>query len=112
MQEPVQPAARLLGILADPNRLHILRVLTEDCQHVSDIVRATGLAQPLVSHHLRVLKDHGLAMSERQGSFTTYCLSREVRQTVIRIAELAQRLAALQDEASTVNRAAQGPGTR
>ena len=99
MQEPVEPAARLLAILADANRLHILRVLTEDCQHVSDIVRETGLPQPLVSHHLRVLKDHGLAMSERQGSFTTYCLSPDVRQTVIRIAELAQHLAGLAEEA-------------
>ena len=72
MQEPVDPAARMLGILADPNRLNIVRVLTEDCQHVSDIVNATGLLQPLVSHHLRVLKDHGLAISERQGAYTTY----------------------------------------
>ena len=100
MREPVEPAARLLGILADPTRLQILRVLTEDCQHVSDIVRATGLAQPLVSHHLRVLKEHGLAMSERQGSFTTYCLSRDVRRNVVRIAEMAQRLASLADGAS------------
>lgn len=99
MQEPVEPAARLLAILADPNRLHILRVLTEDCQHVTDIVSATGLPQPLVSHHLRVLKNHGLAKSERQGSYTTYCLSREVRRAVIRIAEQAQRLASLQDGA-------------
>ena len=72
MQKPVGPAARVLGILADPNRLNIVRVLTEDCQHVSDIVNATGLPQPLVSHHLRVLKNHGLAMSERQGAYTTY----------------------------------------
>jgi ArsR family transcriptional regulator len=72
VREPVGPAARVLGILADPNRLDIVRVLTEDCRHVSDIVNATGLPQPLVSHHLRVLKDHGLAMSERQGAYTTY----------------------------------------
>jgi ArsR family transcriptional regulator len=99
VQEPVEPAARLLAVLADANRLHIVRVLTEDCQHVSDIVRATGLAQPLVSHHLRVLKDHGLAMSERQGSFTTYCLSGEMRQALIEITELANRLVALSEEA-------------
>jgi ArsR family transcriptional regulator len=72
VREPVEPAARVLGILADPNRLDIVRVLTEDCRHVSDIVNATGLPQPLVSHHLRVLKDHGLAMSERKGAYTTY----------------------------------------
>jgi DNA-binding transcriptional ArsR family regulator len=101
VQETVEQVAPLLAVLADPNRLRILRVLTEDCQHVSDIVTATGLPQPLVSHHLRVLKDHALAMSERQGSFTTYCLGREVRQALLHIMELAQRLARLTNEAET-----------
>lgn len=100
VQEPLEPASRLFAILADPNRLQILRVLTEDCQHVSDIVRATGLPQPLVSHHLRVLKRQDLAMSERQGSYVTYCLSREVRQAVIRMTDLAQQLAARTYQAS------------
>ncbi|HWC30039.1 MAG TPA: metalloregulator ArsR/SmtB family transcription factor [Dehalococcoidia bacterium] len=99
MSESVDTAARTLAVLADPNRLRILRVLTGDCQHVSDIVRATGLPQPLVSHHLRVLKDHGLAQSERQGSYVTYCCAgKEMRRTVVRIAELAQRLAVLSEE--------------
>ena len=72
MQEPIEPAARVLNVLADPTRLHIVRVLTEECQNVSDIVSATGLPQPLVSHHLRVLRKNGLAVTERNGAYTTY----------------------------------------
>ncbi|HEU0074057.1 MAG TPA: metalloregulator ArsR/SmtB family transcription factor [Dehalococcoidia bacterium] len=72
MRQPTEPAAGVLAVLADPTRLNILRILTEDCQHVSDIVKSTGLPQPLVSHHLRVLRGHGLANSQRQGKYTTY----------------------------------------
>jgi DNA-binding transcriptional ArsR family regulator len=46
-----------------------------DCQSVSAIVEATGLPQPLVSHHLRVLRQQGLARPERRGAYTYYCLS-------------------------------------
>ena len=98
MQEPIEPIANLFRSMGDPNRLRILRVLTEDCQHVSDVVRATGLPQPLVSHHLRVLKDRGLAKSERQGTYTTYCLSeRSVRTDIVQLCEIALSLARLQD---------------
>lgn len=97
MQEPIEPVANLFRSLGDPNRLRIIRVLTEDCQHVSDIVHATGLPQPLVSHHLRVLKDRGIAKSERQGSFTTYCLSeRSVRTGLVHLYEIALGLAKLE----------------
>ena len=97
VQEPIEPVASLFRSLGDPNRLRIVRVLTEDCQHVSDIVKATGLPQPLVSHHLRVLKDRGIAKSERQGSYTTYCLSeRSVRTNIVQLCEIALSLARLQ----------------
>jgi len=97
VQEPIEPVANLFRSLGDPNRLRIIRVLTEDCQHVSDVVRATGLPQPLVSHHLRVLKERGIAKSERQGSFTTYCLSeRAVRTNLVHLCEIALSLARLQ----------------
>ena len=86
-------APRLLRTLSDPNRLRILQVLTVDCQVVSDIVRQTGLPQPLVSHHLRVLREQGLAQSERQGSYITYCLRDPiVRDTLTQIGALAARL--------------------
>jgi ArsR family transcriptional regulator, arsenate/arsenite/antimonite-responsive transcriptional repressor len=68
----VEIVAGVLKALSEPNRLRIIRVLTSDCQSVSDIVGATGLAQPLVSHHLRVLYEQGLARSDRRGPFTYY----------------------------------------
>jgi ArsR family transcriptional regulator len=64
--------AEFFRVLAEPSRLHLVRALTLKCKAVSILVAETGLAQPLVSHHLRVLKDAGIARAERRGSFVFY----------------------------------------
>jgi DNA-binding transcriptional ArsR family regulator len=69
---PVEEAARLLKVLAEPNRIRLVQVLTLECRSVSDIVAEVGLSQPLVSHHLRILRDAGIARQERRGSFVFY----------------------------------------
>ena len=48
--------------------------MTIECCPVSQHVRESGLAQPLVSHHLRILRDAGLVRQERRGAYTYYCL--------------------------------------
>ena len=89
----LEAVAKMLRTLSDPNRLKIIQVLTVDCQFVSDIVRLTGLPQPLVSHHLRVLREQGLAQFERNGAYITYCLIHPaVRETVEKVSELAGTL--------------------
>ncbi len=57
---------------SDPNRLRVVEALTLDCQSVSAIIEATELSQPLVSYHLRILSEHGLARAERRGAYTFY----------------------------------------
>jgi len=64
--------ARLFRTLADPTRLRLLQAMTLDCQSVSDLVQASGLPQPLVSHHLRILREAGLARSARRGTYMFY----------------------------------------
>jgi DNA-binding transcriptional ArsR family regulator len=46
-------------VLAEPNRRHILDLLLVE-RPVGDLVEGTGLSQPAVSKHLRVLRDAGL----------------------------------------------------
>ena len=72
MEASLEAVAKLLKILSDPTRLRIIEVLTTECESVSAIVEATGLSQPLVSHHLRVLRNSGLARTERRGAYTYY----------------------------------------
>ena len=69
------PTVRLLAALADPVRLDIVRQLSmgEDvCACDFDV--HPRVAQPTVSHHLRVLRDAGVVRSEREGTFVHYSL--------------------------------------
>ena len=64
--------AGIFKTLADPTRLRLLQAMTLDCQSVSDLVQASGLPQPMVSHHLRILREAGLARAARRGSYMFY----------------------------------------
>ncbi len=56
--------------LADVNRLRIVRRLAEAPATVSELIDHVGLSQPLVSHHLRRLREAGLVESQRVGRET------------------------------------------
>lgn len=60
--------------LADPNRLRIIRFLGKGSYSVSEIVSAVGLSQPLVSHHLKILREKQVLVTERQGPFVYHRL--------------------------------------
>jgi len=55
--------------LADTNRLRIIKIIGKEQRSVSEIVEATGLSQPLVSHHLRMLREQGILETRREGPF-------------------------------------------
>jgi DNA-binding transcriptional ArsR family regulator len=46
-----------LSALAEPNRLRIVEVLRDGPRSVNELVEALELSQPLVSKHLRVLRE-------------------------------------------------------
>ncbi|WP_298442711.1 helix-turn-helix transcriptional regulator [Ferrimicrobium sp.] len=75
--------AELFQALGDPTRLRILSVLDTACIPVGAIAEATGLRQPAVSHHLRVLRDRGLVRPERRGAYIYYCASTEALRPAI-----------------------------
>jgi ArsR family transcriptional regulator len=61
--------------LADPTRVAIVnRLAAADEVCVCDFVAALDLAQPTVSHHLKVLRDAGLVESSRRGTWAYYRL--------------------------------------
>ncbi len=61
--------------LADPTRVAIVnRLAAVDEVCVCDFVAALDLAQPTVSHHLKVLRDAGLVESSRRGTWAYYRL--------------------------------------
>lgn len=62
-------------ILSDANRLRILKFIDTEERTVSEIVRATNMSQPLVSHHLKTLKNSQLLDTKRNGPFIYYRLA-------------------------------------
>lgn len=67
-----EAAADLLRALASPTRVAIVLSLRERVQCVHELVGHLGLSQPLVSQHLRVLKDAGVVRGHRNGREITY----------------------------------------
>ena len=58
--------------LSDFNRLGMIKFICEKERSVGEIVKETKLSQPLVSHHLRVLKESGILETKRNGPFIFY----------------------------------------
>ena len=67
-------AGDLLRALAAPVRIAIVLQLRESSRCVHDLVDALGVAQPLISQHLRVLKEAGVVRGERHGREVVYAL--------------------------------------
>ena len=66
--------------LADPNRLHILKLLhkNQSCMYCSDINEIIDLAQPSVSHHLKQLTDAELIFAEKEGREVKYSINNKM----------------------------------
>jgi DNA-binding transcriptional ArsR family regulator len=65
-------AAETLSGLAHPLRLRLLHSLTAECRSVTDLSRELSISQPLASHHLKILRDRGLATADRRGAQVFY----------------------------------------
>jgi DNA-binding transcriptional ArsR family regulator len=66
--------ADAFNAVAEPRRRQILDVLADGERPVNELVVALGLAQPLVSKHLRVLREVGLVESREVGRQRIYRL--------------------------------------
>jgi ArsR family transcriptional regulator len=63
--------------LADETRQKIMALCCCRWMSVNDIVEKLEVAQPTVSHHLKVLKNANLVKSERNGKQVMYTLDQE-----------------------------------
>jgi len=63
--------------LADETRQQIMRLCCCKWLNVGEIVEATQVSQPTVSHHLGILKAAGLVFTRRDGKQVYYTLNQE-----------------------------------
>ena len=79
-----EPAAALLKAIADPHRLTMLATLAAATDEVCvcDFTDALPLNQPTISHHLRILREAELVVSERRGTWVYYRIAESARERV------------------------------
>lgn len=87
----------VLNALAEPRRIELLRLLTDEQLCTRDLVVATGMSQPLVSHHLRVLRQSALVESTVCSNLRVY----RVRPATLRL--LSERLAGMAERAAVTS---------
>jgi len=74
-KEISQLEADFCSALSDPNRLLILYALNESSLNVTDLTNELNFNQPTTSRHLKILREHGLVYTTRQGTSITYHIS-------------------------------------
>lgn len=67
--------AKIFRALSDPVRLNILEFLHDGEKCVCEIIPHVGLIQPVVSRHLKILKDCGIIRSRKDGTNRYYAIT-------------------------------------
>ena len=93
--------------LAEPNRYRIVELLRTSERTVGELGQRLALSQPLVSKHLRILKDAGMVEVEPRARERVYTLRakrlREMNAWLDRYREIwDERFDALEDLVSTM----------
>ena len=72
----------MFEVIAEPQRRRILDALRDGERPVGALVSELGLSQPLVSKHLRILRDAGLVDVRPDGPRRLYALRAEPLQEI------------------------------
>lgn len=76
---------RISKALSDPHRIKILQeVKNYDCLACSHLQEVINLAQPSISHHIKLLVDAGLLIPEKEGRNMKYSIDSEVFDAYIK----------------------------
>ena len=73
--EVLQLHAEICAGLADPNRILILYELSQSPRNVTELATNLKMPQPLVSRHLKVLRERGMVLPTRRGTVVEYALA-------------------------------------
>ena len=76
---PMKDIVNIFKALADPTRLRIVLLLRTRELCVCELMFILRMEQSRVSHHMRVLRDAGIAEDVREGRWITYRLADAAR---------------------------------
>jgi DNA-binding transcriptional ArsR family regulator len=70
----INDLADALKALSDANRLRVMCFLSAGERCVCEVESELGISQQLASHHLNVLKDAGLLILRKEGTWSYYSI--------------------------------------
>jgi ArsR family transcriptional regulator len=77
--------------LSDDTRIRILEALVGKETCVCELVDRLDVAQPLLSHHLKTLREAGLVRAEKRGRWMFYSIDADaLEQTAAALSKLAR----------------------
>lgn len=71
----VEAAAEVFKVLGNASRLELVRLLRDGPLSVTQLTALSGLRQPMVSQHLRTLRQSDLVTATRRGSAMHYAVA-------------------------------------
>ncbi len=69
--------ANIFSVLSNPNRLKIIYILLQKPMPVCSLASLLGLDQTLISHHLSILRKHGIVEQTIKGKYRFYYVSKQ-----------------------------------
>ena len=74
---------KVIKALFEPKRFLLVRLMAERSYCVRALAYKSGISEPAVSQHLKVLREAGLVSGVKKGYYTHYRLEREALTAVI-----------------------------
>lgn len=78
-----EKAAQAFKALGDDNRLRIIELIASQGEMCAcRILDELDIAQPTLSHHMKLLKDAGLVKARKQGRWMHYSMDRSMLESI------------------------------
>ena len=78
-----EKVARAFKALGDDNRLRIIELIASQGEMCAcRILDELDIAQPTLSHHMKLLKDAGLVKARKQGRWMHYSMDRSMLESI------------------------------
>ena len=86
-----EQTAQQFRALGDPTRMRLLELLAGGERCVCDVVEHMRIPQPLLSHHLKTLREAGFLHARKEGRWTYYRLGPEQLEACVCVLDDALR---------------------
>ncbi|MCM1513825.1 MAG: metalloregulator ArsR/SmtB family transcription factor [Anaeroplasma bactoclasticum] len=88
----VDDFAEIMNLLGETSRLKIILYLLDKEASVSEIITHLQMSQPLVSHHLKLLKEAHILKSVKQGKKMIYGIANSLVKDIVEVGLIGEHV--------------------